>query len=256
MDETPNMNTDPTPQPTGDAPDDSPPAAASPASPPPSHRRVWIARARFAVVVALLVLVGYWLFELWKEQIEDRVIAKRWGVVHEGQIYRSGQLSESLVDRMLEDNQIAVVIDMTGLEKQGHPDRVDQDAELAAVERLGIEHGRYPLGGDGKGDPLMYERALRELATAVRDGDPVLVHCAAGAHRTGGMIATWRLLVDGWEPEAIVDEMGDYDWRTYDKHGLLPYLDEHMPRFAVVLHEAGAIEEVPDTIPKLSPAAD
>lgn len=209
-------------------------------------------RIRVAVAIALLCVVAFALFKVWKEQIEDRVIPKRWGVVHEGQIYRSGQLSESLVDRMLAENNIAVVIDMTGRE-EGDP---DQDAEMAAVERLGIEHGRYPLGGDGKGNSLQYERALRELATAVQEGEPVLVHCAAGAHRTGGMIATWRLLVDGWEPEAIVEEMGDYDWRTYDKHGLLPYLDEHMPRFAVVLQEAGAIDEVPETIAKLAPAKD
>ena len=247
-------DTDPTPNSATGA--DPAPTTGSPAPSPWKDRKAWIVRFRVAVAIGLILVVAYTLFQLWKEQIEDRVIAKRWGVVHDGQIYRSGQLSESLVDRMLEDNDIAVVIDMTHRVSEDDHHRPDQDAEMAAVERLGIDHQRHPLGGDGKGDPEMYEQALQRLAIAVQEDKPVLVHCAAGAHRTGGMIATWRLLVDGWESEDIIEEMGDYDWRTRDKHDLLPYLDEHMPRFAVVLKEAGAIDEIPDPLPKLTPSED
>lgn len=48
---------------------------------------------------------------------------------------------------------------------------------------------------------------------------PVYVHCAGGRHRTGSMIAVYRLSVDGWDVERAYQEMKQYDFYTKMGHG-------------------------------------
>src|SRR5262245_53661023 len=45
--------------------------------------------------------------------VRDRFIPKRWGVVEEGKIFRSGQLSAPLVKQVLQNHKIEVVVDLT-----------------------------------------------------------------------------------------------------------------------------------------------
>lgn len=48
---------------------------------------------------------------------------------------------------------------------------------------------------------------------------PVYVHCAGGRHRTGSMIATYRMSVDHWTIDQAYDEMKQYDFYTSGGHG-------------------------------------
>ena len=36
---------------------------------------------------------------------------------------------------------------------------------------------------------------------------PVLLHCKAGLHRTGVLVAVYRMEYDGWDPLAAVEEL-------------------------------------------------
>jgi len=46
---------------------------------------------------------------------------------------------------------------------------------------------------------------------------PVLVHCQAGADRTGSMCAVYRVVVEGWSKEKALDEMvnGGYNFHPW-----------------------------------------
>jgi len=193
----------------------------------------------------VIILAGVVL--TWEEVVKDRVIPKRWGVVEKGLIYRSGQLSSSLVKRVLERHQIKVIVDLTGT----MPDDRDQGAEQKAATELGIEHMRFPLGGEGTGDIANYAGAVTAIVDARRLGKPVLVHCAAGAQRTGGAIAFYRLLIEKKPPSFVVREMARYGWDPKRNKVLLDYIDEHMGELAVMLQEKGAIEEIPEPLPFL-----
>lgn len=46
---------------------------------------------------------------------------------------------------------------------------------------------------------------------------PVYVHCAAGRHRTGALIAVYRMEMDGWDARRAYDEMKDY--KFYSRFG-------------------------------------
>jgi protein tyrosine/serine phosphatase len=177
--------------------------------------------------------------------LRDRFIPKRWGVVEEGRIYRSGQLSAPLVGPMLKDHQIGVVVDLTF----DNPNDHNHVAELAAIAELGIERKLCPLLSDGTGDVHIYAEAVSAVAKAAREGKPVLVHCAAGTQRTGGVVALYRLLVQGKSPEFAFAEMRKYKYDPHYSPHLLAYLNEHLAEIATDLVRDGTIELVPDPLP-------
>jgi protein tyrosine/serine phosphatase len=47
---------------------------------------------------------------------------------------------------------------------------------------------------------------------------PVYVHCAGGRHRTGAMIAVYRITIDGWDIDRAYQEMKDYGFYTRFGH--------------------------------------
>jgi len=204
---------------------------------------------RIAIVLAVIGL-GVWV---WEDVLKDRLIAKRWGVVEEGRIYRSGQLHRSLVRRTLAAHDIKVVIDLTG----PIPDDPDQQAEAQAAERLGIDRVRYPLGGNGTGKIEHYAGAVARIVRARRAGEPVLVHCAAGSQRTGGVIACYRMLIEKRSGRFAVEEMQRYDWDPDKDTDVLNYVNDNMAELARLLKDMGALDAIPDPLPRLpDPAAD
>jgi protein-tyrosine phosphatase len=190
------------------------------------------------------VLAGMWFGVL-----RDRVVAKRWGVVDEGAIYRSGQLSRHLVQPVLERYGIRVVIDLT----EADPADVDQQAEQRAIAELGLESHRCPLIGDGTGDIRQYAAAVAAIVAARRDRKPVLVHCHAGAQRTGGVIAAYRLLVERRQSTAeVLAELPRYGWQRGRDDVLVEYLNQHMEELARILVEQHVIDDVPAPLPRLA----
>ena len=204
----------------------------------PSRRLVWLITSTVLVVGA-----GIWL---WKAVLEDRVIPKRWGVVEEGIIYRSGQLNASLVETTLERYHIALIVSLTSED----PNDRDQRAELQAAADLGIDLQRYTLSGNGTGDIQAYAKAIAAIVQAKKAGRPVLVHCATGTQRTGGAIAFYRLLVERRPSSSVYRELRRYGWRPSDR-ALPDYVNRHMADLAQLLVDMEVIQDVPDPLPVL-----
>ncbi len=201
---------------------------------------------RLAAVILVVCLLGGagWL---WVRVVKDQVIPKRWAAVEEGRIYRSGQLSSTLVRKTLARHQIKVIVDLTG----EIPHDRDQEAEKKAAEELGIELLRLPLLGDGTGDIHRYAEAVAAIVEAKRQDKPVLVHCAAGAQRVGGVIACYQLLVEGRPPAYVLAEMRQHGWKPHDLK-LPAYLNQNLGAIAALLCDRAIIEAVPDPLPVLS----
>lgn len=201
----------------------------------------WVSILRILLAIAIAGLVIW----LWKDVLEDRLIPKRWGVVQAGKIYRSGRLSSALVKKMLRENNIAVIIDLSGDE----PGDKDQEAEKKAAVELGIERLNFPLKGDGTGDINNYAQAIAAIVDAEQKGKPVLVHCAAGTQRTGGVIACYRMLVEKKSPSFVYAELLRYDWKDKPDQILLTYINNNMAKLAALLKEMGVIDEAPNPLP-------
>jgi protein tyrosine/serine phosphatase len=203
-------------------------------------------RRRWVLVAGLIVMVaaGIWV---WVNVFKDQIIPKNFGVVEQGSIYRSGQLSAALVKRVLAERNIRVVVNLTG---ESFND-VDQLAEKYAVAELGIKQIRLPLRGNGTGDINNYARAIAAIVDARKKNLPVLVHCGAGAQRAGGVIAAYRLLVQKKDPNFVKDELEHYGCAIDDKPELFTYLNSNMSELALRLKKSGVIDEIPSPLPQI-----
>lgn len=218
------------------------PAIVGPTSAPRRGRRLGLS------LLALVALLAGGA-ALWHNVLQDRFIPKRFGVVEAGRLYRSGQLAAALVKPTLADHGIKLVVDMTG----ESPDDPDQQAESRAVAELGIRRVKFPLRGNGTGDIRHYAQALAAIHEARQRGEPVLVHCAAGTQRTGGVIATYRMLIEGRPAAEAYREMTSFGVSARHDQILLDYLNDHMAELAELLVQMGVIERVPDPLPVLKP---
>ncbi len=201
-------------------------------------------------VVLALVGGGVWV---WEDVLEDRFVPKRWGVVEEGRIYRSGQLHPALVHKTLERHGIDLVISLIDLTHADDDDRTADEAERIACAQLEIERRVFPLQGDGTGTIENYAQAIASIVECLEDDRRVLVHCAAGAQRTGGVVTGFRVLVQGWDPKRACAEMAEYDWDPDKDRAVLDYLNAHMGDLVEQLRRMRVIDRAPDPLPLLAP---
>ncbi len=199
------------------------------------------------IIAGILIFIGAGLW-IWDDYIKDRVIPKRFGVVEQNLIYRSGEIHRALIEKVLKKHDIDVIINLTNYDK-ANPNSV---AEKEISERLGIKTCRYPLRGNGTGAVENYAGALKDLVTESRKGNKVLLHCAAGSQRSGGLTAFYRLLVQEKDPDEVIKEMKKYDWDT-DDTDLLNYINENIGAVASIMVQHGIIEKVPEPLPQLNP---
>ena len=147
---------------------------------------------RQIVFIVLLIIVflvsATYVFDRY---IKWNVFPKRWGVVEQAVIFRSGQLSPPQISKQIKKHDIDVIVSLMS----PLPGDVAYEAENKAINDYGIERFEYPLLGDGTGDIDQYASAIAKIHESVQSGRVVLVHCAAGTQRTGGVIASYRMLV-------------------------------------------------------------
>ena len=165
----------------------------------------------------------------------------RWGVVEKGVIFRSGQLAPSVAWKLLRMHHIFAVVDL------GNQTGFQHDVELWICRHLGIKHVALPLAPDGTGAVASYVDALDILASARREGDKsVLVHCLTGREATGGVVAAFRLLIEGAAPKTVRAEMEQYGWRAANNPALLPFLEKNLPAMSRELKSRGIpVHDVP-----------
>lgn len=196
-------------------------------------------------LAALVVIAVAWTS--WELVLKDRLATKRWGAVEQGLIYRSGRLPLDRAQATLANHHIRVLIDLT----ENKPGNRFQLKERAAAMVMSIEYHNYPLIGDGTGDIQSYARAIAVMHQARREGKRVLVHCAAGAQRTGGVVAAYRLLVERKSPDEARAELKRYGWKPGKDQVLLNYLNQHMAELAELLLARKVIETIPNPLPVL-----
>ncbi|MFN4242055.1 MAG: hypothetical protein ACK4PI_02335 [Tepidisphaerales bacterium] len=194
------------------------------------------------VGVLLAAALGVW----WTTSLRWQVYPRNFAAVDRNHLYRSGQISARLIEPTLSRYGIDTVVFMSTDNLQ----RADVRAEIDACNRLGIRRVNLPLGGDGTGNPDRYVQALLEIHRARLAGQQILVHCHTGSQRTGGVVALYRVLLEGWSATAARDELIDFGHDPSENPRLIPYLNEHLPYIASKLVEAGVLQRMPDPMPR------
>ncbi len=200
---------------------------------------------RTAVVLLAGATICIVLAVVWHNGLCDLLIPRNFGEVEPG-LYRSGQISSRLIERTLKDHGIAEIVVLSNDDGNGGQ---DSQAEAAAAQRLGIERQVFPLSGDGTGRIDIYAAAVAAIDKARKENKPVLVHCVAGAQRTGGVIAAYRLLVEHLPADQAVAEMRRFGHDPTANPHLLEYLNDHMAQLAQNLVDLGVLQRVPDPLP-------
>jgi len=202
-------------------------------------------RKKFLKLLLMVCMIIAFSILIWEEFLEDRLVAKRWGVVEPGKIYRSGQISSHLIEPMLRENKIEKVIALNGSDLK----KPYLKTEVETARKLQIDHQVLHLIGDGTGDVEDYAEAVAEIMRCEKAGKPVLVHCAAGAQRTGGVVAAYRMLVQKKTPEEAYQELLQYDWKPHKDQALIDYLNQNLATLSKLLEQKIDWYEPPTTIP-------
>lgn len=125
--------------------------------------------------------------------------AHNFAVVEEGKLYRSSEPDEEFLKEMVSRRHIKTIIVLTRKVR-------DFEKRIASENSITIVH--FPLKTDREPNNDVVSKFLE----IIRDpkAQPVLVHCRAGADRTGMLVAIKRVEVDGWPPEKALEEMEYY----------------------------------------------
>lgn len=164
-----------------------------------------------ALAIACLVAMGAGAW--------PHVVAKNFGTVVPGKIYRSGELTVAALADVVRDHDIKTIIDFGAFEEGSPRDNL----EAKAAEALGVERHVLRLEGDGTGDPDMYLRALRIMTDPARQ--PILIHCGAGSERTGCAVVLYRHIVQGVEIDRAYQEARDFSHDPDRNPKLRPLID-------------------------------
>jgi len=178
----------------------------------------------------LVVLVGFAV----KETVWEQVFPKNFGVVVDGEIYRSGELTPSATSKVVHEHDIRTIVDFGAHDA----DSVEERRAQRVADALGVERYVYRLSGDAQGNPNAYVRALEIMTDP--EMQPVLVHCAAGSERTGCAVAMYRYTIEGVPLDEAYEETKDFKHRT----GRNPHLREMLDEWADDVkraHESGGL---------------
>ncbi len=101
--------------------------------------------------------------------------------------------------------------------------------EARGAEAIGARIVNLRVGGRDAPPP----EAVASFFDLVEDDSnwPILVHCQAGMHRTGLVVALYRMQYDGWTPEQAIREMEQhgFDLTRADRSKVKTYLRGYRP---------------------------
>lgn len=147
-------------------------------------------------------------------------------VVDEGRLYRSGQLTPTVLDRVIHDHGINTIVCLRSLAREG--DTTLENAEELWCGDRGVRYVRLnPAAWDSAAGRANLDAFLRAVDDV--NGGPVLVHCFAGLHRTGVYCAVYRMERQGWSNAEAIAEMYAVGY-FQDDPSALEFLRGYVPR--------------------------
>lgn len=191
-------------------------------------------------VIGLIVAVPALAGLGFRYGVQEQVIPKNFGVVAEGKVYRSGELTPSATRRVVEERRVKTIVDLGAYDKDEIGERVAQKT----AEALGVERHVYRLEGDGRGNPNAYVAALRIMTDPEKQ--PVLVHCSAGSERTGACVIFYRAIVEGKEVASVMHEAYEHRHEPKRNPHLAPVVKEWLEPIARALAQGGWIDGQPN----------
>lgn len=121
-------------------------------------------------------------------------------------IYRGAQPSARDLVKMKRDYGIQAVLNLR--------DDVGSE-EVAEVKAAGLLWYAVPM----RDDAAPTDAQIRSALGVLRSGITVLLHCKGGRHRTGALIAVYRVVEQNWSKERAWEEAYKYGYYRFGGHG-------------------------------------
>jgi protein tyrosine/serine phosphatase len=153
--------------------------------------------------------------------------------VEPGVLYRSGQMSQAGLERVIADYGIRTVITLrdpvvSGKEPDWGEEEFCCERDLKYY-RIAPAHWESPNGGPAPADAGV-QTFLRVIDNPANL--PVLIHCFAGVHRTGAYLAVYRMEFNHWSNTQALDELRATYRNLDDEADVLGYLENYRPRWS------------------------
>ncbi len=117
-----------------------------------------------------------------------------------GVLYRSKQLTAKQFQHYIRKFGIKTIINLRGTELE----RKWYQGEMAAVAKNSVTHYDVPLSSTRYIPPQVLDSLMSNFRLSDK---PILVHCWAGADRTGLFCAAWKLKVEKCPPEEALKQL-------------------------------------------------
>ncbi len=196
-------------------------------------QRRWV----WALIVGAIAFGGGAL--VYSKVVRPNIVPKNFGVVEEGLLYRSGELTPSATERVVSERHIRTIVDLGGYSDDAVGERVAQ----RTAEALGVERRVFRLEGDGTGNPNAYVEALRIITDPARQ--PVLVHCSAGSQRTSACVLLYREIVQGKPIAGQMNEAYEHGHDPAKNTRMKPYLEQWHAKIGEAFKAGTLIEGQP-----------
>lgn len=132
-----------------------------------------------------------------------------------GELYRSGQITPQQLDEYATKYGIKTVINLRGR----NPGNTWYDAETTESQKLHIDHVDFGLSARRE----VTEQQAADLIALLRSAQkPILIHCKAGADRSGFVSALYLAAVKKWRPERAEGQLS-----IRFGHFSLPFIPEY-----------------------------
>jgi tyrosine-protein phosphatase SIW14 len=195
-------------------------------------------------IATLGIPLGYYRYSYNRE--------KRVRVVTEGKMYRCGQLTAAGFAEVFQRYGIKTLINLQDEDPDPEVGKGCNESELC--RQLGVRYQWLPPQLVPEGEPVTIEKFL-EICDD-KNAYPIMLHCKAGLHRTGTMVAFYRIEYEGWSADAAIQELLTCGFSlkqgTTKNPYIKNYLLDYQPR-ARKYHFSEATAERPREEPALRP---
>jgi len=191
---------------------------------------------RTTLGIALILGFGLGIFSFYRVFWSHK---KRLREVTAGRLYRSGQMTAQGFREAIEEHGIRCIVNLQNEDEDGR-DLVESwkdkrtIPEEALCRELGVKYIQLAPDLVSRNAPAGQRPAvIEEMLKAYDDPEnyPMMVHCKAGLHRTGILIAVYRMEFEGWTPDQAYREMRSHGFGDTVCNEANDYVREYVLEF-------------------------
>jgi protein tyrosine/serine phosphatase len=189
---------------------------------PTMRARKWLRIVRAAIIAVMFIvfiLAGYVFYTVENDNFHT---------VASGHAYRSAQMTEDELARCIEKYRIKSILNLRG----GNSSTSWYQGEVAVAARMEVTHYDERLNS---GNELTVKQMTDLIELLRRAPKPILIHCEAGADRTGLVSALYCLGLEGKSAEESGEQLSVWYGHVPLIRPAVCAMDRSFIRYAAIL---------------------